>query len=153
MSVVLDSNILARLAQHAHPMHVAARDAVAALRQRGEALHIVPQNLYEFWVVATRPVSANGLGLTAAEANAELAVLEALFPLLPDTAAIFPEWRRLVTAHDVLGKNAHDARLVAAMLVHGVAQLLTFNVADFSRFPGITALDPVIVAVPPSPKP
>ena len=73
MSVLLDSNILTRLAQHTHPMHATARDAVAALRQGGDTLFIVPQNLYEFWVVATRPIAANGLGLTAAEADAELA--------------------------------------------------------------------------------
>src|SRR5262249_50808305 len=33
----------------------------------------------------------------------------ALFPLLPDSPAIFPEWERLVSTHSVLGKNAHDA--------------------------------------------
>jgi predicted nucleic acid-binding protein len=52
---------------------------------------------------------------------------------------------------DVLGKNAHDTRLVAAMLVHGVTHLLTFNVTDFSRFPGLTVLDPATVTLPSSP--
>jgi predicted nucleic acid-binding protein len=151
MSVLLDSNILARLAQHTHPMHPTAQDAVNALRRRGEVLHIVPQNLYELWVVATRPIAVNGLGLTAVEADAELARAEALFHLLPDTPAILPEWRRLVLAYGFLGKIAHDARLIAAMRVHGVTHLLTFNVADFARFPGITILDPNAVAAPPSP--
>lgn len=151
MSVLLDSNILARLAQHTHPMHATARDAVAALQRGGQALFIVPQNLYEFWVVATRPVAANGLGFTAPQAAAELARLEALFPLLPETPVILAEWRRLVAAYGVLGKNAHDARLVAAMLAHGLTHLLTFNVADFTRFAGITILDPSTVATPPSP--
>src|SRR3989442_2982935 len=137
MNILLDSNILARLAQHTHPMHATARDAVAALRHAGETLLIVPQNLYEFWVVATRPLAANGLGFTAPQADAELARLEALFPLLPDSTALLPAWRRLVVTHSALGKNAHDARLVAAMLVHGLTHLLTFNVADFIRFPGI----------------
>jgi predicted nucleic acid-binding protein len=151
MSVLLDTNILTRLAQHSHPMHAAARDGVAALQAGGRTLFIVPQNLYEFWVVATRPAAANGLGLTAAEADAELARLQGLFPLLADTPAILSEWRRLVVAHTVLGKNGHDARLVAAMLVHGLVELLTFNLADFARFPGITVLDPAIVGAPPTP--
>jgi hypothetical protein len=132
-------------------MHVAARDAVAALQRGGDTLLIVPPNLYEFWVVATRPVAANGLGFTASQADAELARLEALFPLLPETPAICTEWRRLVVASGILGKNAHDARLVAAMLAHGLTHLLTFNVADFIRFPRITVLDPHTVSVPPSP--
>jgi predicted nucleic acid-binding protein len=109
--------------------------------------------LYEFWVVATRPVAGNGLGLSAAEASAELARLRALFPLLLDTPAIFAEWERLVNVHQVLGKNAHDARLVAAMVVHGLTHILTFNTADFSRFPGITVIDPATVTPPPPPTP
>ncbi len=100
-------------------------------------------------MVATRPIAVNGLGLDAGQAAAELARLQTLIPLLADTAAVFITWQHLVTTHNVLGKNAHDARLVAAMLVHGVSHLLTFNVADFSRFPGITVLDPATVAAPP----
>jgi hypothetical protein len=57
----------------------------------------------------------------------------------------------LVVASGVLGKSAHDARLIAAMLAHGVTRLLTFNVADFNRFPGITVLDPNTVASPAGP--
>ncbi len=151
MNVLLDTNILARLAQHTHPLHATARDAVAALQQSGATLLLVPQNFYEFWVVATRPVAANGLGFSATQADAELARLEALFPLLSDTPALLAEWRRLVVAYGVLGKNGHDARLVAALLVHGLTHLLTFNVADFARFPGITVLDPAVVATPPLP--
>jgi predicted nucleic acid-binding protein len=151
MSVLLDTNILARLAQPMHPMHATAQTAVAALQRSGEALHIVPQNLYELWVVATRPLTLNGLGLDAGQASAELARLQVLFPLLPDAPTVFTTWQHLVTTHNVLGKNAHDARLVAAMLVHGVTHLLTFNVTDFSRFPGITVLDPAAVATPPTP--
>jgi predicted nucleic acid-binding protein len=153
MTVLVDSNILLRLAQVTHPMHPTARAAVSSLQQGGETLHTVPQNAYEFWVVATRPVAANGLGLSPAQADAELTRVLALFPLLPDTPAIFPEWRRLVLAHQVTGKNAHDVRLVAAMAVHGVTHLLTFNTADFARYPGITAVDPAAFAAAPPPPP
>jgi predicted nucleic acid-binding protein len=101
--------------------------------------------------VATRPAQANGLGLTPAQAAAELTRLKALIPLLPDTAAIYPQWERLVLTHQAAGKTAHDARLVAAMAVHGMTHLLTFNTQDFARYPVITALDPVAVASPPAP--
>ena len=42
----------------------------------------------------------------------------------------------------VSGVQVHDARLVAAMRVHGLDRLLTLNVADFSRYPGIVAVHP-----------
>jgi predicted nucleic acid-binding protein len=153
MTVLLDSNILLRLAQATHPMHATAQRAVTSLQRNGQRLHIVSQNVYEFWVVATRPIAVNGLGLTATETDAELTRLQSLFPLLHDLAGIFAEWHRLVVTHNVLGKNAHDARLVAAMVVHGITQLLTFNTGHFSRYPGITALDPATVTAPPAASP
>jgi hypothetical protein len=33
----------------------------------------------------------------------------------------------------VIGAKVHDARLVAAMNVHGARRLLTFNAGDFTR--------------------
>ena len=151
MTVLLDTNVLLRLAQMTHPAHATSRAAVSALQRAGNTLHLVPQNLYEFWVVATRPVAQNGLGLSAVEAAAEIGRLRTLFPLLLDTPAILAGWEKLVITHAVLGKNAHDARLVATMFVHGLTQLLTFNTVHFARFPGITVLDPSSVAAPPTP--
>ena len=39
------------------------------------------------------------------------------------------------------GKEAHDARIVAAMLAHRVSNLLTFNMGDFKRYTQITSVD------------
>jgi hypothetical protein len=48
----------------------------------------------------------------------------------------------------VLGTQVYKARLVAAMLAHN--RILTFNVADFSRY-GVTAVHPVAAPGTPSP--
>jgi predicted nucleic acid-binding protein len=151
MNVLLDTNILGRMAEAGHPQHQVALDAVNALVGWGNTPCIVPQVIYELWVVATRPVSANGLGLTPTQAAAELSRIKSLFLLPPDTPAIYAEWERLVTVHQVMGKSAHDARLVAAMGVHGMSHILSFNVGDFARYPGITALDAMAMALPPTP--
>ena len=68
--ILLDTNILARSAQPGHSQYQSAIAAVDTLRLRNETLCLVPQVLYEYWVVATRPVEQNGLGMTAAEAAA-----------------------------------------------------------------------------------
>jgi predicted nucleic acid-binding protein len=149
MNIPLDTNILSRMAQVGHAQHPVAVSAANALVLRGDAPCLLPQALYEFWVVATRPASVNGLGFTVQQAGAELSRLKGLFPLLPDSPAIYPEWERFVTVHQVTGKNAHDARIVAAMTVHGLTHLLTFNPGDFARYPGITALDPATIVLPP----
>jgi hypothetical protein len=104
MNVLLDTNILARMAQPGTAAYQVALDATDALGRRGDTPCLLPQVLYELWVVATRPAAVNGLGLSAAQATAELARVLALFPLHADTPAIFPEWQRLVTTHAVLGR-------------------------------------------------
>ncbi len=114
MLVLLDANILLYSADPASPFYPDSLRATNELRQRGDTPCIVPQSLYEFWVVATRPPANRGLGLTPAQALAELTSIKRFFPFLPDTPVIYPEWERLIVQHSVLGKN-DDARYVAAM--------------------------------------
>jgi predicted nucleic acid-binding protein len=142
VTVLLDSNILLRLAQPLHPHHPIARNAVATLHDRGALLCMVPQTVYEFWVVATRPLAANGLELAVSDSQTEVARFKRMFPLLPDQGSLFAEWEQIVYSSQVSGRQAHDARLVAAMRTHGLTELLTFNGSDFRRFPGVTVLDP-----------
>ena len=142
MSCAVDTNVLLRSIDVGHAAQAIAQDAMIALRNRGESLSVFPQNLIEFWAVATRPVANNGLGLNIDRAEAELSNLKYLFAFLPDTAEIFPEWERLVRYHQVIGKQAHDARIVAAMNVHKVTHLLTFNTDDFKRYDKITVVSP-----------
>ncbi len=126
-------------------MNPDAVNAINTLRSQGEQLHSVPQNLIEFWSVYTRPIERNGLGRTLTEAQAEINRLKTLFPLLLDTSAIYEEWERLVVVYAVRGVNVHDARLVAAMLVHGLTHILTFNISDFARYSEITAVHPTAI--------
>lgn len=148
MSVLLDTNILARLTQSTSPQHSVARSAVNSLQKAGERLCIVPQVLYEFWVICTRPIGnpSNGLGISVDQVKTEISRAHALFTFLPDTPGVYMEWERLVVVHQIKGKNSHDARLMAAMNVHGINQLLSFNVPDFARYPGIQIIDPTRVA-------
>src|SRR6266545_1686267 len=144
MAHLLDTNVLVRLANTADALHAQAARAVLELHQRGEVLHLTPQVLVEFRNVATRPKAVNGLGLSAVDAEAKAAIFEGTFPLLAETPDIYPAWKALVGALGVLGKQVHDARLVAVCHVHAVTHLLTFNVAHFVRMAGF---GPAIVVV------
>lgn len=143
MRILTDTNILLRLADERHPHHTRADAALYALRSRGDEPCVVAQVLYEYWTVCTRPVeSLGGLGMTVTHTASNVRRLQRLFPLYRDEGAIFDRWQELVTRHEVKGKNAHDARIVAAMLHHGLTHLLTFNVSDFKRFTEIAVLAP-----------
>ena len=91
-------------------------------------------------------VDANGLGLSGTTAEGLAASFESAFSLLSETPDIFPAWKALVGALGVIGKQVHDARLVAVCHVHAVTHLLTFNVLHFVRMagsgPGVIVVDP-----------
>lgn len=146
MAYLIDTSILARLANTADAFYPVAAQAVVELHRRGEVLHVAPQNLVEFRNVATRPVAQNGLGLAPPVAEAKSAAFEAAFPLLAETPDIFPLWKTVVATLAVVGKQVHDARLVAVCHAHQVTHLLTFNVPHFARLAtfgkGITVVDP-----------
>jgi len=143
--MLVDTSVLIRTLQPHHALYVPADRAIRLLPEQGKELHIVAQNLIELWVVATRPLGENGLGLTAAKAAAELKRIKGLFLFLLETPAIYPAWEALVIQHQIIGKPAHDARLVAAMQVHGLTAILTFDKAGFARFPGIEVVHPADV--------
>jgi predicted nucleic acid-binding protein len=148
VSFLADTNLLLRSVDSAHPMHAEAIYAIRTLRVRGNLIHIVPQNLIEFWNVYTRPLERNGLGGTATEAKEEIERLKQFFPLLLDTAEVYQVWENLVVTYNVMGVNVHDARLVAAMLIHGLTQIVTFNTDDFRRYSEITAIHPAEIIQP-----
>ncbi len=143
MTYLVDANILLRLCDTSHPHHAVAKNAVATLQARGDVLQVPQQSLYEFWTVATRPKEKNGLGLSPQGATAFLTVWERMFSALPEQP-LYSSWRALVTGYSVKGKQGHDARLVAAMKVHGLTHILTFNGSDFHRYApeGIVVVDP-----------
>jgi predicted nucleic acid-binding protein len=147
--ILLDTNLLARMTNSQHPQCAASRRAVHVLFAGREELIIVPQNLYEFWSVATRklgapPYGQNGLGMTTNQTSLWLVYFRRRFKLLHDAVDLVDHWHALVKTHGIKGLKSHDARLVAAMQTHGISRILTFNANDFRGFP-ITVIDPATV--------
>ena len=142
MSYLVDTNVLLRSVQKSHPMESQAANSIELLLRHREILVITPQNLIEFWCVATRPEVNNGLGISINETVRRLESFKRVLVLLPDTDSIFSEWEQLVVRYQVSGKQVYDARLVASMNTHRITHLLTFNTDDFKRYDGITVVNP-----------
>ncbi len=145
MSVLVDTNILLRSVAPLHSQYAVAVEAVYKLLAEGTPLYFTLQNIAEFWSVATRPVENNGLGFSIPSTLGEVEKIEDLLMLLPDTPAVYAEWKRIVVEHRVSGVKVHDARLIATMRTHGVRSLLTFDVDDFTRYAGIEVMHPKTV--------
>jgi predicted nucleic acid-binding protein len=122
--------------------HVLATDAISRLLMQSDECLLVTQVIIEFWVVATRPTQVNGLGWTVEQTRSTIDQLLDRFPFLEESPQIFPNWLNLVTTNRVMGKRTHDARIIAAMLAHGITHLLTFNPSDFAGISSITIIHP-----------
>jgi predicted nucleic acid-binding protein len=147
--ILLDTNLLVRITNSADPHCVVSRSAIQKLLAQQQPVIIVPQNLYEFWAVATRkpgppPTGQNGLGMTAEQASQWLTFFRRRFMLLPDRDDLLTCWHALVKRLGITGFRCHDARLAAAMETYGISRLMTFNKDDFKAF-AIMVVDPASI--------
>jgi predicted nucleic acid-binding protein len=145
---LLDTNILLRWIKPDDRDYSLVTSAVERLLRERTALCYTSQNVAEFWNTCTRPLGQNGYGLSPEQTDHRVKLFEENLRLLPDSLAVHEEWRKLIVAHSVRGVQVHDARLAAAMRVHGVQRILTFNEADFARYPGIEAIHPRTISAP-----
>jgi len=135
MRILVDSNILCRLARRDDAQHEEARQALRIALRSGADLLLCPQVEREFWAVATRPRAENGLGMTPEETAASLREWrEGFLQLAPDSPAVYATGQKLVAEHGVCGKQVHDAAIVAAAKAASADQVLTFNREHFQRF-------------------
>jgi len=139
---LIDSNVLIRWVQPEDSGFRIVERAIHRLEDTDDTPCYTSQNLGEFWNLLTRPADRNGYGLSLGEADVRARKIEAKFRLLYDGLAVHEEWRRLLVDYRVSGVQVHDARLVAAMHIHGVGRILTFNTSDFARFGNIEAVHP-----------
>ena len=139
---LVDSNILLRWVKPDHSDYPAIVSTIERILQRQGGLCYTSQNLAEFWNTCTRPVDRNGYGLSPGETDRRARFFENRLRLLPDSLAVHEEWRKPLVTHNVSGVQVHDARLVAAMRVHGLKRILTFNDKDFARYTDIQAVHP-----------
>ena len=139
----VDTNVLLTATDESRQLHSEALNLLAGTINLEKRLATSGQVVREYLVVATRPIANNGLGLSAADAEANVNEFLRRLELYDETEAVSQRLRQLVTTHDLHGKRLHDANIVATMAVHGVCTLLTQNGADFAPFNDIT-----IVAIP-----
>lgn len=90
MRILVDTNVLLRSAQPTHPLCSQATNSVARLMRDNHSLFVCPQNIAEFWNVATRPADRNGLGShtmrcfrRSARSNVYLCCYRTLRPFTP----------------------------------------------------------------------
>jgi len=140
-SAFVDTNVLLCATDHSRPSHSEARGLFRAAREGGYTLALSGQIMREYLVVATRPVEANGLGMSPADALHNVESFAARAVLCDETEAVSARLRALVGTYALSGKRIHDANVVATMAEHDIGWLITENRQDFEVFREIRTLD------------
>ena len=139
----VDSNVLVYSRVVAAPFHREAVDALDGLRTSGKELWISRQIIREFIASVTRPQSFSQ-PMPIADVIADVRIIESTTTVVDETATVTQQLLALLAAIPCGGKQVHDANIVATMLVHGVPNLLTHNVADFKRFGHLINVIPLV---------
>lgn len=138
--IFVDTNVLLAATDRSRNTHA---DAVRFLEEAAEGRHrlfVSGQIFREYLVVATRPVSGNGLGLTPEAACANLRKFRGMLQVLEETQETGVRLMELTEKYALRGKRIHDANVIATMQSHGLAHLKTGNPEDFKVFSHIHLL-------------
>jgi toxin-antitoxin system PIN domain toxin len=142
--IAVDANILVYAHREDSPFHEAAARRLSQLAE-GPASWAIPWPcLHEFLAIATHPRIYNPPTPLAVALEQVDAWLEApTLVLLAESDQHWPALRALADAGQVTGARIHDARIAALCLQHGVRELWSAD-RDFSRFGGLTVVNPLI---------
>jgi len=139
--VLLDTNVLVAATDETRSGHVRARELLADDERE---LIVTTQVVREYLVMATRPQAANGLGLSGQAAAANLDDLLLGVEVFPDSGVAASVLMGFVHRDVALGKQVHDANLVAQALHHGLDVIVTDNVRYYRRFADLIAIESLV---------
>ena len=142
--IAVDTNILVYAHREDSPFHEIAYRRLSELAE-GMADWAIPWPcLHEFLAIATHPrIYAPPTPLAGALDQVDAWLASPMLVLLSETAEHWPTLRALLEAGRVAGPRVHDARVAALCQQHGVRELWSAD-RDFSRFPGVAVINPLV---------
>jgi toxin-antitoxin system PIN domain toxin len=142
--IAVDTNLLVYAHREDSQWHDAAVAKLAVLAESKSPWAIPWPCIHEFLAIVTHPrIYAPPSPLAAAIKQIEAWFESPSLVLLSETEGYWPELRSAVEQGRIAGAQVHDARIAAICLDHGVRELWTSD-RDFSRFPALAAVNPLI---------
>lgn len=131
--VFVDTNILLRSIHQLASQHLLARQLVEQYHNNGYELWINRQVIREYLVQVTR-AGVLSTPLDIPQAIQRLYQIELVYHIADETHDVTKMLKSVIQQFPTVGKQIHDANIVATMLTHGIDTLLTLNVSDMKRF-------------------
>ena len=142
--IAVDTNILVYAHRSDSPWHQAAARQLRELAEGPAAWSVPWPCVHEFVAVVTHPrIYKPPTPLEGAVAQVDAWLESPSLVLIGEADRHWPVLRELLLAGKVSGPPVHDARIAALCATHGVRTLWTAD-RDFSRFPALTTVNPLI---------
>jgi toxin-antitoxin system PIN domain toxin len=142
--IAVDTNILVYAHRTDSAFHAAAARKITELAEGPGAWAIPWPCVHELIAIVTSPRIYNPP--TAVEVVLDYADMLLQSPslvLLAETELHWKTLSALIAAGRIAGGRVHDARIAAICIQHAVDELWTAD-RDFSRFPGLTVVNPLM---------
>jgi uncharacterized protein len=142
--IAVDTNILVYAHREDSPFHEAAFRRVVELAE-GPATWAIPWPcLHEFLAIVTHPrIYAPPTPLDRALDQVDAWLESPTLAVLAESTTHWLTLRTLLAGGRIAGAQVHDARVAALCRQHGVRELWSAD-RDFSRFPGLAVVNPVV---------
>lgn len=131
--VFIDTNVLVYVTRPSVAQHTIAFDSLNRLEMQGAPLWISTQIVREYLAVVTRP-QATAPALPMASAIADVRCFLDTFNVADCGSRVLERLLDLLARRHAVGRQVHDANIVATMLEFDIRRLLTFNGTDFRRY-------------------
>jgi toxin-antitoxin system PIN domain toxin len=142
--IAVDTNILVYAHRADSPFHAAAQACVVSLAEGAGSWAIPWPCLHEFLAIVTHPrIYAPPSPLERALDQVDAWLESPALRLLTEAEEHWPALRDLVARGHIAGPKVHDARIAALCREHGVRELWSAD-RDFSRFPEIRVVNPLV---------
>ena len=142
--IAVDTNILVYAHREDSVWHDTAYARIVELAEGRPGWAIPWPCIHEFLAIVTHPKIYNPpTPLAVALDQIEAWMQSPSLVLLGEAEGYWQEIQSMVEAGRVAGAQVHDARIAALCRLHGVRELWTAD-RDFGRFPGVTAINPLI---------
>ncbi len=142
--IALDTNILIYAHRRDLPFHARAAERITELAEGAGAWAIPWPCVHELLAIVTNPrIYDPPTATKVALQYADLLLQSPSVVLLAETELHWKTLSSLMAAGRIAGGRVHDARIAAICIQHGVKELWSAD-RDFSRFPGLWVVNPLV---------
>jgi len=144
---VVDTNILVYAHREEMPFHDRAQTVVRRLSEGNGVWAIAWPSIHEFLAVVTNPrLFKIPTPMEKAWSFFDVLGESPSLRLLSETSEHYATLRSILETSKTVGPKVHDARIAALCLEHGAEALLSAD-RDFSRFPALRVINPLVETI------